>query len=62
MVEFHIDTTHFGKLKGESIATNKTESQIDIHDLTDCDFCKDRNCKDCEGGKNKPQTKREGER
>lgn len=33
-----------------------TEPQIDIHDLTDCDFCKDRNCKDCEGGKDEPQT------
>lgn len=31
-------------------------SQTDIHDLTDCDFCKDRNCKDCEGGKDEPQT------
>lgn len=30
--------------------------QTDIHDLTDCDFCKDRNCKDCEGGKDEPQT------
>ena len=37
---------------------SKTEPQIDIHDLTDCDFCKDRNCKDCEGGKNEPQTER----
>lgn len=32
------------------------EPQTDIHDLTDCDFCKDRNCKDCEGGKEEPQT------
>ena len=32
--------------------------QTDIHDFTDCDFCKDRNCKDCEGGKDEPQTKR----
>ena len=32
------------------------EPQTDIHDLTDCDFCKDRNCKDCEGGKDEPQT------
>ena len=36
---------------------SKTEPQIDIHDLTDCDFCKDRNCKDCEGGKDEPQKK-----
>ena len=34
----------------------KDEPQTDIHDLTDCDFCKDRNCKDCEGGKDEPQT------
>lgn len=33
----------------------KYEPQTDIHDLTDCDFCKDRNCKDCEDGKNEPQ-------
>lgn len=33
----------------------QTEPQMDIHDLTDCDFCKDRNCKDCEGGKDEPQ-------
>lgn len=37
-------------------ADRKTEPQTDIHDLTDCDFCKDRNCKDCEGGKDEPQT------
>ncbi len=36
----------------------KTEPQTDIHDLTDCDFCKDRNCKDCEGGKDEPQMER----
>lgn len=36
----------------------KDEPQTDIHDLTDCDFCKDRNCKDCEGGKDEPQTER----
>ena len=35
---------------------SKDEPQTDIHDLTDCDFCKDRNCKDCEGGKDEPQT------
>lgn len=34
----------------------QTEPQTDIHDFTDCDFCKDRNCKDCEGGKDEPQT------
>lgn len=33
----------------------------DIHDFTDCDFCKDRNCKDCEGGKDEPQTERSSE-
>ena len=37
-------------------ADRKDEPQTDIHDLTDCDFCKDRNCKDCEGGKDEPQT------
>ena len=37
---------------------SKDEPQTDIHDLTDCDFCKDRNCKDCEGGKDEPQTER----
>lgn len=37
-------------------ADRKTDAEIDIHDLTDCDFCKDRNCKDCEGGKDEPQT------
>ncbi len=40
----------------------KDEPQTDIHDLTDCDFCKDRNCKDCEGGKDEPQTCQECER
>ena len=39
-------------------ADRKTEPQTDIHDLTDCDFCKERNCKDCEGGKDEPQTER----
>ena len=38
------------------LADRKTEPQTDIHDLTDCDFCKERNCKDCEGGKDEPQT------
>ena len=38
-----------------TLADRKTESQADIHDFTDCDFCKDRNCKDCEGGKDEPQ-------
>ena len=38
---------------------SKDEPQTDIHDLTDCDFCKDRNCKDCEGGKDEPQTETE---
>lgn len=40
----------------ECKADRKIESPTDIHDLTDCDFCKDRNCKDCEGGKDEPQT------
>ena len=40
---------------------SKDEPQTDIHDLTDCDFCKDRNCKDCEGGKDEPQTERSSE-
>lgn len=39
----------------QKFADRKTEPQTDIHDLTDCDFCKDRNCKDCEGGKDEPQ-------
>ena len=30
--------------------------QADIHGLTDCDFCKGKNCEDCEGGKDEPQT------
>ena len=34
----------------------KTETQTDIHGLTDCDFCKGKNCEDCEGGKDEPQT------
>ena len=34
----------------------KDEPQTDIHDLTDCDFCKEKNCEDCEGGKDEPQT------
>lgn len=38
------------------ISDKRDEPQTDIHDLTDCDFCKDRNCKDCEGGKGEPQT------
>jgi len=32
--------------------------QTDIHSLTDCDFCKEKNCEDCEGGKDEPQTER----
>ena len=40
----------------ECLYEPKDEPQTDIHDLTDCDFCKDRNCKDCEGGKDEPQT------
>ena len=34
------------------------DEQTDIHGLTDCDFCKgkERNCEDCEGGKDEPQT------
>lgn len=31
--------------------------QTDIHGLTDCDFCKGKNCEDCEGGKDEPQKK-----
>ena len=34
----------------------KTEPQMDIHGITDCDFCKEKNCEDCEGGKDEPQT------
>ena len=34
------------------------EPQADIHGLTDCDFCKERNCEDCAGGKDDPQTER----
>ena len=30
--------------------------QTDIHGLTDCDFCKEKNCEDCEGGNDEPQT------
>ena len=33
----------------------KDEPQTDIHGLTDCDFCKGKNCEDCEGGKDEPQ-------
>ena len=38
-LEYHTDATHFGKLKGESVATNKTEpttedcSMVDDEDL-----------------------------
>ncbi len=32
------------------------EPQTEIHGLTDCDFCKGKNCEDCEGGKDEPQT------
>ena len=35
---------------------DKDEPQTDIHGLTDCDFCKGKNCEDCEGGKDEPQT------
>ena len=38
------------------VLTGKDEPQTDIHGLTDCDFCKERNCEDCEGGKDEPQT------
>ena len=32
------------------------EPQTDIYGLTDCDFCKGKNCEDCEGGKDEPKT------
>ena len=35
---------------------SKDEPQTDIHDLTDCDFCKGKKCEDCEGSKDEPQT------
>ena len=35
---------------------SKDEPQTDIHGLTDCDFCKEKNCEDCEGGKDEPQS------
>ena len=35
---------------------NADTPQTDIHGLTDCDFCKGKNCEDCEGGKDEPQT------
>ena len=35
---------------------SKDEPQTDIHGITDCDFCKEKNCEDCEGGKDEPQT------
>lgn len=45
----------------ENVEVWDNELQTDIHDFTDCDFCKDRNCKDCEGGKDELQTERKGE-
>ena len=41
----------------DTLADRKTE-HTDIHGLTDCDFCKGKNCEDCEGGKDEPQTER----
>ena len=35
----------------------KDEPQTDIHDLTDCDFCKEKNCEDCEGSKDEQSGK-----
>ena len=35
----------------KDINVRSKDEQTDIHDLTDCDFCKERNCADCEGGK-----------
>ena len=40
----------------DAMSVCKTEPQTDIHGLTDCDFCKEKNCEDCEGGKDEPQT------
>ena len=46
------------RIKGSKrLLKGKDEPQTDIHDLTDCDFCKDRNCKDCEGGKDEQSGK-----
>ena len=42
----------------EQIEGQADTSQTDIHGLTDCDFCKGKNCEDCEGGKDEPRTER----
>lgn len=39
-----------------ALAEQADTLQTDIHGLTDCDFCKEKNCEDCEGGKDEPQT------
>lgn len=39
-----------------ALAEQADTPQTDIHGLTDCDFCKGKNCEDCEGGKDEPQT------
>ena len=50
--------TEVAHLHHELIATMSEADtpQTDIHGLTDCDFCKKKNCEDCEGGKDEPQT------
>ena len=56
-LEYYIDTTHFGKIKGESITTNKIESEpqteysrcaINGTPFDECGVCKHFNCDTCQ--------------
>ena len=60
IIEYLYDNNVRGDLSIEEMAEDlaKDEPQTDIHGLTDCDFCKGKNCEDCEGGKDEPQTER----
>ena len=45
-----------GRCRSLNLFAKADTPQTDIHGITDCDFCKGKNCEDCEGGKDEPQT------
>lgn len=56
-LEYHTDATHFGKAKGESITTDKTE-QTEPQTCEECEHWNDTKdgCADRHGCKTEPQT------
>jgi len=47
--EHHTDSTHFGKAKGESVTSNKVETEPQTDYTPDCPFCKRYGTEDCLG-------------